>query len=59
MKRFQTPTSRNPVLERGRTEIEALVRCLLPETQKFFESPEGKKEFEEWRAKETENEGSV
>ena len=40
-------------------EIEALARCLLPEIQKFFESPEGKKEFEEWkaqRAKETEKE---
>ena len=38
-------------------EIEALARCLLPEIQKFFESPEGQKEFEEWkaqRAKETE-----
>ena len=43
-------------------EIEALARCLLPEIQKFFESPEGKKEFEEWkaqRAKETEKERSV
>ena len=44
-------------------EIEALARCLLPEIQKFFESPGGgKKEFEEWkaqRAKETEKERSV
>lgn len=43
-------------------EIEVLARCLLPEIQKFFESPEGKKEFEEWkaqRAKETEKERSV
>ena len=42
-------------------EIEALARCLLPEIQKFFESPEGQKEFEEWkaqRAKETEKERS-
>ena len=31
-------------------EIEALARCLLPEIQKFFESREGRKEFEEWRA---------
>jgi hypothetical protein len=30
-------------------EIEALARCLLPEIQKFFESEEGQKEFEEWR----------
>ena len=28
-------------------EIEALARCLLPEIQKFFESPEGQKEFED------------
>lgn len=43
-------------------EIEAFARCLLPEIQKFFESPEGKKEFEEWkaqRAKETEKKRSV
>ena len=26
-------------------EIEALARCLLPEIQKFFERPEGQKEF--------------
>ena len=31
-------------------EIEALARCLLPEIQKFFESEEGKQEFEEWKA---------
>ena len=31
-------------------EIEALARCLLPEIQKFFESEEGKREFEEWKA---------
>ncbi len=36
--------------------------ALHPEIQKFFESPEGQKEFEEWkaqRAKETEKERSV
>jgi len=32
-------------------EIEALARCLLPEIQKFFESEEGKQEFEEWKRK--------
>ena len=32
-------------------EIEAFARCLLPEIQKFFENEEGKREFEEWRAK--------
>ena len=30
-------------------EIEALARCLLPEIRKFFESEEGKREFEEWK----------
>ena len=32
-------------------EINALARCLLPEIQKFFASPEGQKEFEEWKDK--------
>lgn len=31
-------------------EINALARCLLPEIQRFFASPEGQKEFEEWKA---------
>lgn len=31
-------------------ETEALARCLFAEIQKFFESPEGQKEFEEWKA---------
>ena len=42
-------------------EINALARCLLPEIQKFFASPEGQKEFEEWkaqRAKEAEQQKS-
>ena len=30
-------------------EIESLARCLLPEIQKFFESEEGTREFEEWK----------
>ena len=33
-----------------RHEIESLARCLLPEIHKFFESPEGKQEFEKWKA---------
>jgi len=32
-------------------EMEAFARILLPEIQKFFESEEGKREFEEWKAK--------
>ncbi|MCK9478685.1 MAG: hypothetical protein M0R40_04185 [Firmicutes bacterium] len=35
-------------------EIETLARCLLPEIQKFFESEEGKQEFEEWKRKKDE-----
>lgn len=38
-------------------EIEALARCLLPEIQKFFESREGRKEFEEWKTQKTEENG--
>ena len=30
-------------------EVEALARALLPEIQKFFESEEGQKEFQEWK----------
>ena len=29
--------------------IEALARCLLPQIEKFFESEEGRREFEEWK----------
>ena len=37
-------------------EIEALARCLLPEIQKFFESEEGKREFDEWKRRQSEKE---
>ena len=30
-------------------EIEALARCFLPAMREYFESEEGKKEFEEWQ----------
>ena len=30
-------------------EVEALARALLPEIQRFFESEEGQKEFQEWK----------
>ena len=36
-------------------EIEALARCLLPDIIEFFNSPEGRKEFEEWKAKQESN----
>lgn len=32
-------------------EIDALARCLLPEIQKFFDSEEGQKEFDQWKRK--------
>ena len=37
-------------------QLEALARCLLPEIQKFFESEEGRREFEEWKAAQAEKE---
>ena len=30
-------------------EVEVLVRVLLPEIQKFFESKEGQREFRSWK----------
>ena len=30
-------------------EVEALARALLPEIQRFFESEEGQREFQEWK----------
>ena len=35
-------------------EIEVLAQSLLPTMQAFFESEEGKREFEEWRRKQAE-----
>lgn len=54
-------TKKQPDTNIPQHEIEALARCLLPEIQKFFESPEDKKEFEEWkvqRAKGKERKGA-
>ena len=31
-------------------EIDSLERALLPAIQRFFETEEGKREFEEWKA---------
>lgn len=31
-------------------KIEAIARCLLPDIQAFYESEEGQREFEEWKA---------
>lgn len=34
-------------------ELESLARCFLPDIQAFFESEEGRMEYEEWKAEET------
>lgn len=33
-----------------KSELETLARCFLPSIQAFFETEEGKKEYEEWKA---------
>ena len=30
--------------------IDSIARCLLPEMQRYFNSEEGKREFEKWKA---------
>jgi hypothetical protein len=30
--------------------IESFARCILPAIQKYFESEEGQREFDEWKA---------
>ena len=42
-----------------RFETEALARILLPEIQKFFKSEEGRREFEEWKKKQSKMKKSV
>ncbi len=36
-------------------EIEALAKCFLPDILEFFESEEGRKEFEQWKREQAEN----
>ena len=33
-----------------KSELETLARCFLPSIQAFFETEEGKREYEEWKA---------
>ena len=33
-----------------KSELESLARCFLPDIQAFFETEEGKKEYEKWKA---------
>jgi len=37
-------------------EVEALARALLPEIQKFFESEEDQREFQEWKKRQNKEE---
>jgi len=34
-------------------QIESLARCLLPEIRRFFDSDEGRREFEAWQTEQT------
>ena len=34
-------------------QIEVLARCFLPEIEKFYESEEGQRKFEEWKKKQS------
>ena len=36
-------------------EIEALAKCFLPDILDFFESEEGRQEFEQWKREQNEN----
>lgn len=38
-------------------EIDSIASCLLPAMRRFFESEEGRREFEVWKATKTEREG--
>mgnify|MGYP005959898971 CR=1 FL=1 len=40
-------------------EIDALARALLPAIQRLFETEEGKREFEEWRAERKEGQQNM
>lgn len=39
-------------------ELEALGRCFLPDIIAFFESDEGKKEYEEWETEQEKSEST-
>ena len=36
-------------------EIETMARCLLPALRAFYDSPEGRAEFERWKAEHEKN----
>ena len=39
-------------------EIEALAKCFLPDILDFFESEEGKQEFEQWKMEQLKNQNN-
>ena len=41
---------RNDSTEIPKHDFESLARCLLPEMLRYFDSEDGKREFEEWKA---------
>ena len=47
MARKKKPVNNMPYLD---YVIDAVTRCLWPDIQAFFESEEGKREFEKWKA---------
>lgn len=46
-----TRTSNNEEWNIPQFEIDALAQSILPAIQRFFETEEGKREFEEWKLK--------
>ena len=52
---------KEPKLQSGlpRHELEALTRCLLPDILAFFESDEGRREFEEWKNQQEDKEEKI
>lgn len=52
---------KEPKLQSGlpRHGLEALARCLLPDILAFFESDEGRREFEEWKKRQDNKEEKI
>jgi len=50
---------KNYSIEIPKHEIESLARCLLPEIHRYFDSEDGKREFEEWKARQPEDRKEV
>ena len=48
--------SNSSFVEIPKHDIETLARCLLPVIHSYYESEEGKREFEEWKIKKAQSE---